>query len=165
MRRHPAPHPRAAAPIAIRIARTVSARKKRREGTALDALYSEYEASLPPLQSFTGSATAKHFFASVEPALRTENALSSTATTDFAEQEFDKYAQRWRAIYGPAVRVSTRTTVSIRGRVVSIAHTTQTTLNASGSPEAMAIQCEQREYNIGILHALRCGGACTPPSR
>ncbi len=143
----------------------MSARKKRREGTALDALYSEYEASLPPLQSFTGSATAKHFFASVEPALRTENALSSTATTDFAEQEFDKYAQRWRAIYGPAVRVSTRTTVSIRGRVVSIAHTTQTTLNASGSPEAMAIQCEQREYNIGILHALRCGGACTPPSR
>lgn len=127
---------------------TVAENAARREGTALDALYSEYETFLPPLQAFTGSATAKRFFAAVEPALRTETALSSTATTDFAEQEFDKYAQRWRAIYGPAVRVSTRTTVSIRGRVVSIAHTTQTTMNASGSPEAMAIQCEQRDYNI-----------------
>ena len=80
---------------------TVAENAARREGTALDALYSEYEAFLLPFQSFTDSATAKHFFAAVEPALRTETALSSTATTDFAEREFDKYAQRWRAIYGP----------------------------------------------------------------
>jgi len=46
------------------------------------------------------------------------------------------------------VRVSARTTVLIRGRLVSISHTVQTTVNAAGSPEAMAIQCEQREDNL-----------------
>src|ERR1700730_240575 len=83
----------------------------------------------------------------IEPALRTEIALSSTATTDFAEQEFGRYVQRWRAVYGPPLRVTTRTTISIRGRIVSIAHTTQSTLTVAGSPEGMAIQCEQRDGN------------------
>jgi hypothetical protein len=87
---------------------TVAENAARRAGTALDTLYAEYEGALGPLQTFTDSATAKHFFAAVEPAFRTELALSSTATTDFAEQEFDKYAMRWRAVYGPTVRVSTR---------------------------------------------------------
>jgi Domain of unknown function (DUF4124) len=118
----------------------------RQEGTALDALYAEYEAFLPAFQAFTDSPTAKHFFAAVEPAMRTERALSSTATTDFAEMEFDKYAQRWHAIYGPQVRVAARTTVVIRGRTVSISRTANLAVSAAGSPEAMAIQCEQREY-------------------
>ncbi len=117
----------------------------RREGVILDALYAEYEASLMPLQSFTDSTLAKHFFSAVESASRTEMALSSTATTDFAEQEFDKYVGRWRAVYGPPLRVTTRTTISIRGRNISIAHTTQSSVNVAGSPEGMAIQCEQRE--------------------
>jgi hypothetical protein len=125
---------------------TVVENAVRREGTALDALFGEYEASLPSFQAFTDSATAKHFFAAVEPALRTELALSSTATTDFAEQEYDRYLQRWRAMYGPGMRVTTRTTIYIRGRMVSISHTVIThPTSASQSPEAMAIQCEQRE--------------------
>jgi Domain of unknown function (DUF4124) len=126
--------------------KTVVENAVRREGTTLDALFTEYEASLPSFQSFTDSVTAKHFFAAVEPALRTELALSSTATTDFAEQEFDRYFQRWRAIYGPGMRVTSRTTIYIRGRMVSISHTVIThPTSASQSPEAMAIQCEQRE--------------------
>jgi hypothetical protein len=124
---------------------TVVENTVRREGVILDALYAEYEASLGSFQSFTDSALAKRFFVAVEPAIRTEMALSSTATTDFAEQEFDKYVQRWRAVYGPPLRVTTRTTISIRGRIVSIAHTTQSSVNVAGSPEGMAIQCEQRE--------------------
>ena len=126
--------------------KTVLENAVRREGTALDALYSEYEASLPSFQAFTDSLTAKHFFKAVEPALRTELALSGTATTDFAEQEFDKYVQRWRGYYGPMVRVASRTTIYIRGRSVLITHTvSMRTANGSQSPEAMAIQCEQRE--------------------
>lgn len=124
---------------------TVVENAARREGGILDQLYAEYEASLVPLQQFSDSTTAKHFFIAVEPALRSEMALSSTATTDFAEQEFDRYVQRWRAVYGPPLRVTTRTTISIRGRIVSIAHSTQSTVTVAGSPEGMAIQCEQRE--------------------
>jgi hypothetical protein len=124
---------------------TVAENAARREGVVLDALFAEYEPFLPRFQSFTDSNTAKHFFAAVEPSLRTERALSSTATTDFAEQEFDRYVQRWRAIYGPPMRVTTRTTITIRGRIVSIAHTTQSTVTAAGSPERMAIQCEERD--------------------
>jgi hypothetical protein len=128
--------------------KTVVENAVRREGTALDALFTEYEASLPSFQAFTDSVTAKHFFSAVEPALRTELALSSTATTDFAEQEFDKYYQRWRAVYGPVVRVTSRTTIYIRGRMVLISHTVSThPMGATQSPEAMAIQCEQREEN------------------
>lgn len=127
---------------------TVAEYAARSEATALDALYAEYETFLPSFLTFSESTTAKTFFADVEPALRTERALSSTATTDFAEMEYQKYVQRWRAIYGPTVRVATRTSVRIRGRLVLIAHTTQTWVPAAGSPEAMAIQCEQREYRL-----------------
>jgi hypothetical protein len=126
---------------------TVAENAARREGVILDALFTEYETLLPRFQLFTDSITAKHFFAAIEPALRTETALSSTATTDFAEQEFDRYVQRWRAIYGPPMRVTSRTTNSIRGLIVSIAHTTQSTVSAAGSRERMAIECEQRDDN------------------
>jgi hypothetical protein len=126
---------------------TVAENAARREGTALDTLYSEYEGTLGVLQFFSDSATAKHFFVAVEPAFRTELALSSTATTDFAEQEFDRYAMRWRAVYGPTVRVTTRTTVAIRGRIVSFQRATLVTPGVAGSSEAMALQCEQRDQN------------------
>ena len=126
---------------------TIMENAARREGTALDALYSEYEGFLIPLQTFADSDTAKHFYAAIEPALRTQLALSSTATTDFAEQEFDRYVQRWRAYYGPTVRVTTRTTVNIRGRYISYTQTSQTTMTAARSAENMALQCEQRENN------------------
>jgi hypothetical protein len=131
--------------------KTVVENAVRREGAALDALFAEYETSLPSFQSFTDSPTAKHFFTAVEPALRTKLVLSSTATTDFAEQEFDKYFQRWRAYYGPAVMVTSRSFIYIRGRTVSISHTVTThalSINGSRSPEAVAIECEQREENV-----------------
>ena len=119
-----------------------------REGATLDTLLYEYEPFLPALQAFTDSATAKHFFVAVEPALRTQLALSSAATTDFAELEFGKYLQRWRGFYGP-MRVTTRTTVIIRGRTVLISHTvTSRILPGVQSPEAMAIQCERSEEGI-----------------
>jgi hypothetical protein len=117
----------------------------RREGATLDTLLYEYEPFLPSLQAFTESGTGKHFFAAAEPALRTQLALSSTATTDFAELEFDKYLQRWRGFYGP-MRVTTRTSVIIRGRTVLIAHAVTTRiLPGTQSAEAMAIQCENNE--------------------
>jgi hypothetical protein len=90
---------------------TVVENAVRREGTALDALFNEYEFSLPAFQAFTDAATTKHFFVAVEPALRTELALSSNATTDFAEQEYERYFTRWRAYYGPGVWVKSRNTV------------------------------------------------------
>jgi hypothetical protein len=75
-------------------------------------------------------------------------ALSSTATTDFAQIELDKYFGRWRAVYGPPRRSSARTTVLIRGRMVTISQISQITINAGGSPEGMAIACEQREFSM-----------------
>lgn len=128
---------------------TVIENAVRREGTALDTLFNEYESSLPAFQSFTDAATTRHFFVAVEPALRTELALSGNATTDFAEQEFEKYFTRWRAYYGPGVWVNTRNTVLIRGRTVFVSHTTTTHFaNNPPQPELMAIQCEQREENL-----------------
>jgi len=130
---------------------TVVENTVRREGTALDALYNEYEYSLPAFQAFTDAATSKHFFVAVEPALRTQLALSSTATTDFAESEYEMYFTRWRAYYGPGVWVRTRNTVLIRGRTVYVSNMTTTHFaNTPGSqqPELMAIQCEQREENM-----------------
>jgi hypothetical protein len=119
-----------------------------REGATLDTLVYEYEPFLPSLQTFTDSTTAKHFFVAVEPALRTQLALSGAATTDFAEQEFGKYLQRWRGFYGP-MRVTTRTTVIIRGRAVLISHSvTSRVLPGVQSPEAMAIQCERSEEAV-----------------
>jgi hypothetical protein len=120
----------------------------RREGATLDTIYYEYEPYLASIQAFTASATAKHFFVAAEPALRTQLTLSSTATTDFAEQEFNKYFTRWRGFYGP-MRVTTRTTVIIRGRSVLISHAMTTRiLPGAQSPEAMAIQCENRENTL-----------------
>ncbi len=128
--------------------RTVLENAVRREGTTLDTLFAEYEPFLGSFQSFTDSPAAKRFFAAVEPALRTELALSSTATTDFAELEFDRYFQRWHGYYGP-MRVSTRTTVLIRGRTVLISHTLiSRVLPGIQSAEAMAIQCEERESSL-----------------
>jgi hypothetical protein len=126
----------------------VSEYSARHDGLALDALAEEYEPYLPQFHAFNDSPTAKKLFRALEPAVRTYTALSSTATTDFAQNELDTYFLRWRAVYGPPRKSSARTTVLIRGRMVTISHTTQTTINAAGSPEGMAIACEQREDNL-----------------
>jgi hypothetical protein len=120
----------------------------RHDGLALDALIDEYEPYLPQFHAFTDSPTAKKLLRALEPAMRTYRALSSTETTNFAEMELDKYFSRWRAVYGPPVKSTARTSVIIRGRLVMISHTTQTTINAAGSPEGMAIACEQRKTNL-----------------
>jgi hypothetical protein len=115
---------------------------------ALDALTDEYEPYLPKFHAFTDSPTAKTLLRALEPAMRTYRALSSAETTNFAEMELDKYFPRWRAVYGPPIKSTARTTVTIRGRLVMISQTTQMTINAAGSPEGMAIACEQREDNL-----------------
>ena len=117
----------------------------RHDGQALDALIDEYGPDLPRIRSFTDSPLGKRLFRALEPAVRTYVALSSTATTDFAEAELDRYFFRWRAVYGPPLRSTASTTVIIRGRAVAISHTTQLTVSAAGSAEGMAIVCEQRE--------------------
>jgi hypothetical protein len=124
---------------------TVTEYSARHDGSALDALAYEYEPDFPQFEAFTGSPVAKRIFRALEPAVRTYLALSSTATTDFAEMELDKYYPRWRAVYGPPRKATARTTIFIRGRMIAISHTTQLTINAAGSPEGMAIACEQRE--------------------
>jgi hypothetical protein len=120
----------------------------RHDGLALDALIDEYDSYLPRFHAFTDSAAAKKLLRALEPAMRSFLALSSAETTNFAEMELEKYFARWRAVYGPPVKSTARTTVTIRGRVVMISHTTQMTINAAGSPEGMAIACEQREDNL-----------------
>jgi uncharacterized protein DUF4124 len=117
----------------------------RHDGQSLDALVYEYGPYLPHIRSFADSPLGKRLFRALEPAVRTYLALSSTATTDFAEAELDRYFFRWRAVYGPPLRSAARTTVIIRGRVVAISRTTQLTVSAAGSAEGMAIVCEQRE--------------------
>jgi hypothetical protein len=120
----------------------------RHDGLALDALIDEYEPYLPQFHAFTDSPAAKRLVRALEPAMRTYMALSSAETTNFAEMELDKYFPRWRAVYGPPIKSTARTTVMVRGRVVMISQTTQMTINAAGSPEGMAIACEQREDNL-----------------
>jgi len=120
----------------------------RHDGLALDALFEEYEPYLPQFHAFTDSPTAKKLLRALEPAVRTYMALSSTETTNFAEMEIEKYFARWRAVYGPPAKSSIRTTVVVRGRMVMVSQTTQMTVNAAGSPEGMAIACEQREGNL-----------------
>ena len=120
----------------------------RHDGAALDSLISEYEPYFPQFHAFTDLPTTKKLIRALEPVVRTSAALSSTETTDFAEMEFEKYFQRWRAVYGPPVRSTVRTSVVIRGRQVMISQMMQMTINAAGSPEAMAIACEQREDNL-----------------
>jgi hypothetical protein len=120
----------------------------RHDGLTLDALIDEYEPYLPQFHAFTDSPTTKKLIRALEPAMRTYRALSSVETTNFAEMELDKYFPRWRAVYGPPMNSIARTTVIIRGRSVMISQTTQMTINAAGSPEGMAIACEQREVNL-----------------
>jgi uncharacterized protein DUF4124 len=117
----------------------------RHDGLALDAIVDEYDAYMPQFQAFSNSSTAKKLFRSLEPAMRTYNALSSVQTGNFAESELDKYYGRWRAVYGPPIKSTVRTSVMIRGRMVMISQTKQMTINADGSSEGMAIACEQRE--------------------
>ena len=120
----------------------------RHDGLALDALIDEYEPYLPQFHVFTDSATEKKLLRALEPAMRTYMALSSAETTNFAEIELNRYFPRWRAVYRPPIKSTSRTTVTVRGRTVMISHTTQMTINAAGSPEGMAIACEQREDNL-----------------
>jgi hypothetical protein len=118
----------------------------RREGNALDSLYSEFEAYIPEFVSFTQSALAKHFFQASEPALRTSVALTSTAAGDFADAEFTNYNQRWRAYYGPPARVPGRVTTVVRVGSGGVVTTRQVVYDSGpGAAEAAAIQCEQRE--------------------
>jgi hypothetical protein len=120
----------------------------RHDGLAIDALIDEYEPYLPQFHAFTDSPTGKKLLRALEPATRTYRALSSVETTNFAEMELGKYFSRWRAVYGPPIKSTARTTVVVRGRLVMISQTTQMTINAAGSPEGMAIACEQREDNL-----------------
>jgi len=136
----------------------------RREGNTLDTLMYEYGPALASIQSFSDSDMAKRFFAAVDPAMRNQLAMWSTVTTDFSEQEFDKYLLRWRGYYGP-MRTTTRTTVVIRGRTVLVVNAMTTRIRPGvQSPEAMAIQCEQREgaiyqatHRSADSHALAAG--------
>jgi hypothetical protein len=114
----------------------------RREGTALDALYVEYEFFVPNFAKFTQSATAKRFFAAVEPAYRTGLALISTAAGGFSGREEFKYAERWQANYGPQLRNGQR----VRVVAMQNRYPGSSGFNAqTDSAERMAIQCEQRE--------------------
>jgi len=118
----------------------------RREGTALDTLFSEYEASLPGFIAFTQSTTAKHFFTAAEPALRMSMAQSSIAASEFADTELTNYAPRWVAFYGPPVRGSGRVTTVVRAGSIGVVSTRQVNYDGGRvAREAAAIQCEQRE--------------------
>jgi hypothetical protein len=132
----------------------------RREGTALDTLYSEYEGYLPAIATFNQSATAKRFFVAAEPALRANMALSSEIGATFASTEFTDYEQRWRAYYGPPVRSSART-VTMQ-RVGSSSVVTSRYVNYNGGQmtrESAALQCEQRETAAyGRVHHFAADG-------
>ena len=118
----------------------------RREGTALDTLYSEYEAYLPAIATFNQSATAKRFFVAADPALRTNSALLSEIGANFASNAFTNYEQRWRAYYGPPVRSSARTVSVVRAGSTSVVTTRSVSYNgAQMTRETAALQCEQRE--------------------
>jgi hypothetical protein len=118
----------------------------RREGTALDTLYNEYETFLPGFESFSRSTAAKRFFAASEPALRTSRALSNAAAGEFADVEESNYQQRWRAFYGPPVRGSSRVTTVVRSGSTGLISTRQLLYNDSQQVrETAALQCEQRE--------------------
>lgn len=120
----------------------------RHDGLALDSLIDEYEPYLPQFRAFTDSPTAKKLLRALDPAMRTYTALSIAETTNFAEMELEKYFPRWRAVYGPPIKSTVRTRVIVRGRVMMFSQTTQMTINAAGSPEGMAIACEQREDSL-----------------
>jgi hypothetical protein len=120
----------------------------RREGTALDALYVEYESYVPNFATFSQSAAAKHFFAAAEPSYRKGLTLIGAASGGFADNEEFKYAQRWQAAYGPQLRSSRVTIVrnGYTGRTVAVVNSTESSFNSkNNSAEKMALQCEQRE--------------------
>jgi hypothetical protein len=118
----------------------------RREGTALDALFSEYGASLAAFTVFNQSTTARHFFTAVEPALRVSMAQSSIAAGVFADAELTNYGSRWEAFYGPPVRGSGRVTTVVRSRTIGVVSTRQVNYDGGRvARESAAIQCEQRE--------------------
>jgi hypothetical protein len=127
----------------------------RREGTALDALYSEFESSLPSFVAFTESAVAKRFFVDVGPALRVNRAESSTAIGQFADAELMNYGARWAAVYGPPVRGSGRVTTVVRVGSVGVVSSRQVSFDGGRvARESAAIQCEQRENaNYTRTHA------------
>jgi hypothetical protein len=125
---------------------TILENTARREGTALDTLFSEYEASLSAFIAFTQSPTARHFFIAAEPALRMSTAQSSIAASDFADTELTNYGPRWVAFYGPPVRGSGRVTTVVRAGSIGIVSSRQVNYDGGRVPrEAAAIQCEQRE--------------------
>jgi hypothetical protein len=133
---------------------TVLENTAHREGTALDALFNEYEALQSTFAAFGETETAKRFFRAVEPAYRTAAALTSTQANDFAETEADRYAERWQAYYGPQLR-SAQTIVVRNGWGPSLNTRTVVTSSSAGSfnarersAETAALQCEQREANV-----------------
>jgi len=118
----------------------------RREGTALDALFSEYGNFVPAFTAFTQSTTAKHFFAAAEPALRMSAAQSSIAVGVFADTEMSNYGPRWAAFYGPPVRGTGRVTTVVRAGTMGVVSTRQVNYDGGRvARESAAIQCEQRE--------------------
>jgi hypothetical protein len=132
----------------------------RREGTALDTLYSEYEGYLPAIATFNQSATAKHFFVSAEPALRTNMDLLSEIGATFASTEFTNYEQRWRAYYGPPVRSSARSVTVMRAGSTSVVSSRSVSYNGGQmTRETAALQCEQRETAAyGRVHHFAADG-------
>jgi hypothetical protein len=127
----------------------------RREETALDILFSEYQASLASFAAFNESSTAKHFFSAADPALRMGKAQESIAVSEFANTELTNYGPRWEAFYGPPVRASGRVTTVARAGSVSVVSTRQVNYDGGRvAREAAAIQCEQRENaNYTRMHA------------
>jgi Domain of unknown function (DUF4124) len=119
----------------------------RRQGTALDVLWHEYEPDVANFGAFNKGEAARHFFVAVEPAYRTAAALTGVTPEVFADQEAFKYGERWQANYGPPIRiVQSSTTVVVRNRYTSTVVTSRTAVPVGGmSPEYMALQCEQRE--------------------
>lgn len=118
----------------------------RREDTALDIMFGEYEPSLAAFAAFMDSPMAKRFFSAAEPALRVSRAQESIAVGQFADTELMNYGPRWEAFYGPPVRASGRVTTLVRTGSVSMISTRQVNFDGGRvAREAAAIQCEQRE--------------------
>jgi hypothetical protein len=127
-------------------ASTIIENAARREGTALDTLYSEFETSLPSFVAFTQSTMAKRFFVDAGPALRVNRAESSIAIGQFADAELTNYGPRWAAFYGPPARASGRVTTVTRVGSVGIVSSRQVNFDGGRvARESAAIQCEQRE--------------------
>ncbi len=127
----------------------------RREGTALDTLFSEYEASLPGFIAFTQSTTAKHFFTAAEPALRMSMAQSSIAASEFADTELTNYAPRWVAFYGPPVRGSGRVTTVVRAGSIGVVSTRQVNYDGGRVAREAAAITHTRTSEINSQAALK----------